>query len=214
MGSLHGTEAALAQGLRAAKRSDAPYRHWLLADMLAPADLADILALPLEAPTGLDFDGTREANNQARVYFNPAFRTAHPVAERITAALDGPVLRGVLADVTGRDLSRDLLRVEYTLDTNGFWLEPHVDIAVKRFTMLIYLSDDPALEDAGTDIYDGEGREVARAPYGPGLGMIFLPGHDTWHGFTPRPIRGLRRSLIVNYVTADWRARHELAATD
>lgn len=205
------TEAAVTAGLRAARAVDLPYRHWLLADMLAPADLAEILALPLEAPTGMDFNGTREANNQARVYFNPGFRAAHPVAERIAAALDGPALRGVLGAVTGRDLSRDLLRVEYTLDTDGFWLEPHVDIAVKRFTMLIYLSDDPALADAGTDIYDGEGREVGRAPYGPGLGLIFLPGHDTWHGFTPRPIRGLRRSLIVNYVTADWRARHELA---
>jgi hypothetical protein len=42
----------------------------------------------------------------------------------------------------------------------------------------------------------------------------FLPEFsraDTWHGFRPRDIRGVRRSLIVNYVVPEWRARHELA---
>ena len=33
-------------------------------------------------------------------------------------------------------------------------------------------------------------------------------------GFTPRAIRGVRRSLIVNYVKPEWRARHELAFPD
>ena len=41
--------------------------------------------------------------------------------------------------------------------------------------------------------------------------MIFIPGADTWHGFEPRPLRALRRSLIVNYVGDEWRARDQLA---
>ena len=32
------------------------------------------------------------------------------------------------------------LRIEYCLDTDGFWLEPHTDIGAKLFTMLVYLS--------------------------------------------------------------------------
>lgn len=211
MASAEATEYRLARSLRAAERRDEPYRHWLLSDLLDRESWEALMALPISIPAGLDFNGTREANNQSRIYFNPPFRQAHPVAEYLAAAFDGPALRGVLAEVTGRDLSADLLRIEYTLDTDGFWLEPHVDIAVKRFTMLIYLSDDPALADSGTDIYDGDLRPVGRAPYGPGLGLIFLPAKDSWHGFSRRPIRGLRRSLIINYVTADWRARHELA---
>lgn len=212
MNSTPATELHLATALKAAKRQDAPYRHWLLSDMVDAEDFVDLKTLPLEAPTGMDFNGTREANNQSRIYFNPAARAAYPVAERFAAALDGQHLRSVLSEVTGRDLSDDLLRIEYTLDTDGFWLEPHVDISVKRFTMLIYLSDDPALADSGTDIYHADRAPAGRAPYGPGLGLIFLPAKDTWHGFTPRPIRGLRRSLIVNYVTREWRARDELAA--
>jgi hypothetical protein len=41
--------------------------------------------------------------------------------------------------------------------------------------------------------------------------MIFVPSKGTWHGFERRPIQGVRRSLIVNYVTNEWRAREQLA---
>ena len=44
--------------------------------------------------------------------------------------------------------------------------------------------------------------------------MIFIPAHDTWHGFEPRPMNGIRRALIVNYVTNEWRNRHALAYPD
>jgi hypothetical protein len=41
--------------------------------------------------------------------------------------------------------------------------------------------------------------------------MIFVPSKHTWHGFERRPIEGVRRSIIVNYVTNEWRAREQLA---
>src|SRR5262249_46042126 len=115
--------------------------------------------------------------------------------------------------VTGGKLQNAQLRLEYCQDINGFWLEPHVDIPVKKFTMLIYLSDDARLRDAGTDVYDEspEHRTVATAPYEFNAGMIFIPGKNTWHGFRRRSIRGIRKSIIVNYVSPEWRAIGELA---
>jgi hypothetical protein len=69
------------------------------------------------------------------------------------------------------------------------------------------------LRDAGTDVYDGspEHRTVATAPYEFNAGMIFIPGKNTWHGFSRRPICGIRKSIIVNYVSPEWRATDELA---
>jgi hypothetical protein len=115
--------------------------------------------------------------------------------------------------LTGRDLGEGSLRIEYCQDVDGFWLEPHLDLGVKMFTMLIYLSGEPELLDAGTDIYDAspEHKLVATAAYEKNKGLIFIPGTDTWHGFSKRPIRGVRRSIIVNWVTSEWRARNELA---
>ena len=35
-----------------------------------------------------------------------------------------------------------------------------------------------------------------------------------YHGFEPREIKGIRKSIIINYVTTDWRAREQLAFPD
>ena len=196
-----------------------PFPHWLLMEALPPrlvAYLAHLpIAPPLEEAFGEAFVGTREANNSARVFFNPDFAARDRRVAGLVAAFQSEVVRDELARRTGAYLDDALLRVEYCQDRSGFWLEPHRDIAAKRFTLLIYLSDDPALGDAGTDIYreDGNGTPVwaGRTPYGPGEGLIFVPGAHSWHGFEPRPIHGLRKTLIVNYVTPDWRSRHELA---
>jgi len=41
--------------------------------------------------------------------------------------------------------------------------------------------------------------------------MVFVPADNTWHGFEKRRIEGVRRSVILNYVTHDWRAREQLS---
>ena len=41
-------------------------------------------------------------------------------------------------------------------------------------------------------------------------GLIFAPGADTWRGLSGRPIRGLRRSIIINFVSSDCRQMEEL----
>jgi hypothetical protein len=79
------------------------------------------------------------------------------------------------------------------------------------FTMLVYLSDHPDAEQWGTDLYDRGRNPAERVSGARNTGLIFLPAADTWHGFARRPIRGVRRSLIINYVTPDWRAQGELA---
>ncbi len=159
------------------------------------------------------FNGKREANNSTRVYFDPANQERYDVVREVTDIFRSPQVVRRLEQLTGRGLSEGALRIEYCQDVDGFWLEPHLDLGVKLFTMLIYLSGEPELFDAGTDIYDAspEHKLVATAPYEKNKGLIFIPGTNTWHGFTQRQIRGVRRSLIVNWVTAEWRARHELA---
>jgi hypothetical protein len=41
--------------------------------------------------------------------------------------------------------------------------------------------------------------------------MIFVPSAITYHGFERRKISGVRKSLVINYVTNEWRAREQLA---
>jgi len=191
-----------------------PFRHLLLNDCLPPETAQAIADLPYEVPSGLSFAGRRETNNSKRIYFNPAARALYPACDQVARAFDSADLRQWLALAAGCDLTASLLRIEYCQDTDGFWLEPHTDIAVKRLTLLIYLSSDPALADAGTDLYEGppDYRHAGTVPYAMNAGLIFVPASDSWHGVERRPIRGVRKSIIVNYVTPEWRERWELSA--
>jgi hypothetical protein len=200
--------------LRAATRIDEPYTHWLPEEMLPP-DLAEATAaLPLEPPSIADTLGRRETNNQSRTYFNADIRTRFAVCDTVAAAFQDPETVAGIGRTCGVDLTGTSLRIEYCLDTDGFWLEPHTDIGVKKLTMLIYLSKGPGADTLGTDIFDSEGRIVKTSPSPFNGGLVFVPSDRTWHGFRRRPIQGVRKSVIVNYVGPEWRARHELSYPD
>ena len=60
-------------------------------------------------------------------------------------------------------------------------------------------------------MYNEDKHYVGQAPYKSNTGLMFCAGENTWHGFREQNIRGVRKNLIINYVTKDWRAKHELA---
>ncbi len=199
--------------LKNAQHETWPFDYWLLQNALPKGDADAIAALPFAPPESVKFDGKRETNNATRVYFTPENQERFEVCRRVVAGFRDPLVRAAIERTTGTDLSDGHLRIEYCQDTEGFWLEPHTDIDVKLFTMLVYLSDDPALATAGTDIHEGppDFKYVASAPYAKNKGVIFIAGENTWHGVGKRPIHGLRKSIIINYVTSAWRDTWELA---
>jgi hypothetical protein len=200
--------------LRAHSRDDAPYPHWFLADCL-PTEVADALtSLPFKPTEIEDTKGRRETNNDTRIHFGEQNRTRHPVMEAVAEAFQARAVVYALKELTGAPIGGTSLRVEYCQDTGNFWLEPHTDIGVKKFTMLIYLNREPEALDWGTDIYSDPHTYVGRAPAGFNHGLIFVPGDDTWHGFNVRPLTGIRKTIIVNYVAPEWRNRQELCFPD
>ena len=193
------------------KRSEQPYRHWILRGCFPTDSVDDVLALPFEAPSLDGVSGKRELHNNTRKYFDVENRKNFPVCEAIAKAFQDERVTSHIENVFGTDLEGTYLRIEFAQDIDGFWLEPHTDLGVKVFTMLVYLSKDPTHTDLGTDIYDGEKRHVGRSPFTPNAAMVFIPGSNTYHGFEKRPIKGVRTSLIINYVTNEWRAREQLS---
>jgi hypothetical protein len=199
--------------LEGARHERVPYDYWLTENALPDGYCDAIANLPFAPPGGSLFNGTREANNSSRVYFTPGNQQQFEVCRHVADGFQSPAVRAAIEEETGADLSDGHLRIEYCQDTDGFWLEPHTDIVVKKFTMLVYLSDDPELAEAGTNILEGppDHKFVGSAPYGKNKGVIFIPGENTWHGVAPRTFRGIRKSIIVNYVTSDWNDKWELA---
>ena len=194
-----------------AEPSEQPYRHWVLRGCFPTDSVDDIVSLPFEAPSLDGVSGKRELHNNTRKYFDVENRENFPVCEAIAQAFQDKRVTSHIEKVFGTDLKGTYLRIEFAQDIDGFWLEPHTDLGVKVFTMLLYLSKDPSHTDLGTDIYDGEKRHVGRSPFAPNAAMVFIPGSNTYHGFEKRSIKGVRTSLIINYVTNEWRAREQLS---
>lgn len=214
LSSVENIKAAIRASIAARASFDAPYRHYLV-DGLFPAAVADQLAdLPFTAP-GLDgVSGKRELHNDTRRYFDAATMAEFPVVAKVAEALQATDLVTDIASAFDAPLDGTFLRLEYAQDVDGFWLEPHTDLGVKKFTCLIYLSTGPGHERLGTDIYASREQHFGCPPFTRNAAMIFVPGANTWHGFEKRPIEGVRRSVILNYVTQDWRAREQLSFPD
>ncbi len=205
---------AFLDSLARAESVAAPFQHWLLAGALPEEDVAAIEALPYAPPSDAVFDGKRESNNSVRVFFNRENQERFDACRRVVEGFKDPRVHRAIEAATGANLSDAQLRIEYCQDVEGFWLAPHTDISVKTFTMLLYLSDDPRLAHAGTDLHEGppDFKYAGSAPYGRNLGLIFVPAKNTWHAIGKKPLHGaVRKSIIVNYVTSAWREKSELS---
>lgn len=210
----HGVTDTLISALACAAHQTEPFGHWRL-DHPWPDDIArDMEALPIDVVDVTYAFGRREENNASRAYFDRDQQVRLPVCRAVAEALQDPRTTRAIETLCDVNLSGSYLRIEYARDTEGFWLEPHTDIGVKRFTMLAPLSSGPQAADWGTDFYSGPKSLPQRQPFQANTALIFVPSDATWHGFESRPIDGVRRSLIINYVGPEWRARHELSFPD
>jgi hypothetical protein len=214
MFDVGGIADTLLSSLRHGVRSDAPYPHWLLEHCL-PEEVVDaVTGLPIAPPSIEDTRGRRETHNDSRIHFGGEYRSRFVVMDSLARVFQSPEVTQDLQTTTGAQLGGTSLRIEYCQDTDGFWLEPHTDIGVKKFTMLIYLNREAEGADWGTDLYADHDTHMGRAPAGVNKGLIFVPSDRTWHGFEKRPMNGVRKSLIINYVGPEWRNRHELCFPD
>ena len=200
--------------IRTSKRHDAPYKHWFLANCLPDDAASTILGLPFPAPDLGGISGKRELHNATRTYFDADNMDRYPVCKAVNDAFQDRRLVSNIETFFGTKLDGTYLRVEFAQDIDGFWLEPHSDLGVKLFTMLLYMSPDPSHADLGTDIYSADKSHFGRSPFQSNGAMVFVPADNTFHGFEARRIEGVRKSIIINYVTNDWRAREQLAFPD
>jgi len=211
MTSVEDVKKSILASFAAAEPHSDPYPYFVIKDVVPAQMLPQLQDLPFPAPELAGVSGTREVHNKSRSYFDAERRAEFDVCSLLAEALQSEEVVSAVQSTFKTDLTDTFLRIEYAQDTDGFWLEPHTDIGVKSFTMLLYLSDGEGHEALGTSIYADKETHVGESPFLPNLAMIFVPSNDTWHGFEARPVHGVRKSIIINYVTQDWRAREQLA---
>jgi hypothetical protein len=200
---------AFLASVAARSRFEDPYPHSMLDQSLPKPVVTELAHLPFDAPDLHGVSGKRELHNDSRSYFDAEGMVRHPVMKAVADAFQSGEVVSAISTSFGAPIDDTFLRIEYAQDIDGFWLEPHTDLGVKKFTCLIYLSE--GHEELGTDIYRSPGEHAGRSPFKPGGAMIFVPSDRSWHGFERRPIQGVRKSIIINYVTHEWRAREQLS---
>lgn len=192
-----------------AKQVD-PYPHFLLSNLCAPRLVDDLLAIPFD-PLELKYEnGSREEFNPVRRYLNPEVIQEYPAAAQFAHLFQNPHIIAKIEAMGDVCLKGSLLRIEYAIDTGEFWLKSHSDLGVKLVTILLYLSKDADSKTWGTDIFYDHERYHSTVPYESNTALMFFPSDHTWHGFNRRKIQGVRKTLIINYVTPEWRNRQEL----
>jgi hypothetical protein len=203
-------EEVILASFAAAERRESPYLNWRVQSVFPEATARALAELPFHAVEVDGVSGRRELHNDQRSYFAGEVLDAYPVARQVVEAFQSPRVVQAIMDQTGAKLPGTYIRIEYAIDISGFWLEPHTDLGVKSYTMLHQLGVD-GQEDLGTDVYANRETWIERVPFGWNNAFVFVPSDRTWHGFETRKIKTPRRSVIINYVTDEWRAREQLA---
>ena len=199
--------------LRTAKRDENPYLRWYAKEVFPGAFVHGHPGFAHCSAAFGQTDGTRGNYNNQRTFFTPELRAQFPVCENLAQALQRPDVARQFEKTCEIKADGTFLRLEYMQDLDGMWLEPHRDIPEKVFSMVIYLCTGPYAKDWGTDIYDDQKKWLKRSNPEFDSAVIFKAGPNTWHGFEPRPIIGVRRLMEINYVR-NWRARDQLAFPD
>ena len=202
--------AWIGAGLLAAEPRRAPFPNWRIQGLLPEEAISALARLVVEPARASGRSGRRELHNSGRRYLSGAMLDEHPIAAELAQAFQSTLVVKGLAALTGAMLIGTYLRIEFAVDVDGFWLEPHTDLGVKALTLFLQLGL-RGQEGLGTDLYAGADCWAERIPFGWNAALVFVPSDCSWHGFDPRPIVGARRSIIVNYVTQDWRERGQLA---
>jgi hypothetical protein len=203
---------ALARSFAAARMSAFPYPHALLADLL-PLDLVWSLAdLPFAPPPPPLIGCTRPPTGRMAFITHretEAFTPCRLVAETFQSA----AAMALISRATGARLSDCRLRIALAQEVDGHQCPPRTRQDEARFTVMVAL-DAGGQRNLGPDIYFESGDWAAQAPWTPGCALAFAPSARSWHGFEPRMIREVRKSLIVDYVPTDQATAAELAFPD
>jgi hypothetical protein len=230
--------AQTAYALRAGRRVDWPYPHVLVEGILPDPLFRSLRDAEIE-PAVLDEHAHSNDATAAEAKRYSLSHEARDLAEgRVTVpevasvyrVLEHPMVKHALVTRFAAELAKHLgaprLAMSSTLtyieDASGYELLPHTDIASKAITLLIYLADDRAAPELGTEIYvprhagtvlpdqpkgsryrREDSLSVTTVPYRGNQGLAFAPASNTFHGVAPvteghKTRRLLQYQLLTN----------------
>jgi SM-20-related protein len=187
------------EALRAATVTPSPYPHFAVPALLAPEQVARVIA---DYPQ-IDMAGIFPVESLAG---GPAFKA-------LVEELRGPEVKAVIAEKFGMSLDNHKTMLTVRACCRATDGKIHADATFKKATLLLYLNDQDWPHPGGrlrvlrspTDI-DDYSEELP--PLGGSL-FAFKCVDNAWHGHTS--YQGVRRYLMLNYVEDMVMLKRELA---
>ena len=205
-------QTALAASFGVARTSAFPYPHWLLADVL-PLDLVwSLAALPFAPPPPALIGCARPPTGRV-TFLTPGETEAFAACRLVAETFQSAAAVALIGRATGARLSDCRLRIALVQEVDGHQCPPRTRQDEARFTLMLAL-DAGGQRNLGPDIYFESGDWAAQAPWTPGCALAFAPSARSWHGFEPRMIREVRKSLVIDYVAPGRAPAAELAFPD
>lgn len=203
---------ALARSFGAALGCDFPYPHWMLADALPPGLVWALAQLPLGQPSSPVL-GCVRPNAQTRWPFSRRETEDFAACRTVAECFQASETLASITRATGMELRDCRPRITLVREVDGYDCAPRTRCGDARFTLMVAL-DAGGEGNLGPDIYFESGDWASQPPWRAGSGLAFAPSPRSWHGFEPRMIRGVRTSLIVDYVRGSQAPAEKFAFPD
>lgn len=181
---------------------------WCDVKLAFEEDFANMLLDHFPEPYHVEYTGARECTNKYRKFIT---REDTPDLSKLFSNWDTQESRDFFTNVSKRDCSDGKLRIELCQDNAGFYLDKHIDINEKLITLQVYLGD--GHPSWGTTIYNADHSHYYTNEFRHNTGWMSFKDSPLWHGVEKSAevaSSGLRRSIIINYVSGNWMDTHQL----
>jgi hypothetical protein len=181
--------------------------QWFNVNCAFDDEIADMLLDHFPAEYKVKYNGNRDCTNNFRKFIT---RKTTPELAEVFAEWNTQAAREYFSTISGTDCTETKLRIELCQDGPGFYLDQHIDINEKLFTMLIYLGD--GNQNWGTSIYNDDHSYFGSTKFAHNTGWMTTTDSQLWHG-VPNSVNiddRLRHSIMINYVNGDWKDIHQL----
>jgi hypothetical protein len=196
----------LLRSVAIADYSQTPFPHWQLQGVLPDGLCRALLDLPVRPRRG----ALAQLPGADNLCFDPEVCERHPVGARAVELFSDARVIATLEQMCDVHLSGSYLRLTRQIDTPGPDVGPHCDLAVRLLRLEIYLAADEG-QEVGASLFDAQLQLAGSAWCNRNSALLLVPAGNTWHGTPHSRIRTRRQTLLVEYVTDAWRAKHELA---
>lgn len=130
--SLLDCKKAFIESLNHSHETEDPYPLWQIDNVFPTEAVNDLLDIKTKLTTMEYSLGRREENNDKRGFFDVDRRRNVPACDTISNLFQDSDTVHAIEEKFGIDLAGTYLRIEFSQDSDGFWLEPHTDIGAKN----------------------------------------------------------------------------------